>query len=81
MKKINLDAQKLQLNKQKITNLTNEEMSMVNGGRGFLSIFNCNPSNGSCTCESKFEGACTSKPSGACPTGVPPVSDVGQVSN
>jgi hypothetical protein len=52
MKKIKLNPEKLQLNKEKIANLTQEEMNIVNGGIfinididpnvDFLSIVKCN---------------------------------------
>ncbi len=42
MKKIKLNTARLQLNKERISSLTNDEMGHVNGG--FTSIFNCNTS-------------------------------------
>jgi hypothetical protein len=51
MKKIKLNPAKLQLNKEKIANLTNEEKNNVNGGGILWSrVGKCDPSNGSCTC-------------------------------
>ena len=48
MKKIKLNPEKLQLNKEKIANLTNEEKNNVNGdGILWSRVGKCDPSIGS----------------------------------
>ncbi|MDI9319640.1 MAG: class I lanthipeptide [Phycisphaerales bacterium] len=65
MKKIKLDTAKLQLNKEKIANLTKEELGNINGGVG--SCDNLTSNNGTVVCTSP--AAC---PTRVNPIGVPP---------
>jgi hypothetical protein len=62
MKKIKLNPEKLQLKKEKIANLTQEQMNNANGGGILWSRIGC--------CKSVFSAKCPTKILTECPTDV-----------